>query len=255
MNVTFLEDHPFFPVSLLQGESVSEEPNCVVPLESTSPTLVTLPLPLPDLNPHNTVLPTNQVLWIAYYRRNLISKSDIVVPEEMGEKGSAYEIEVMAKTTGDEAKQDHSVSLDSAMILKNIHTALEFSQSAVMEEMRALKRTRLGNSLRGIKLWGVNGDKNWPLYQLNVKNAFLNGDIKEEIHRGLGLIGLPYFSSPKDIVRGTDHTLFTKVSKAGKIVVLSVYVDDIVLSGDDIIEIIQLKKKMGDDLRLETWGL
>ena len=39
-------------------------------------------------------------------------RSDIAVPEEMGEKGSAYEIEVMAKTTGDEAKQDHSGNLD-----------------------------------------------------------------------------------------------------------------------------------------------
>ena len=43
MDVTFLENHPFFPVSLLQGESESEESNSnwVVPLESTSPTLIT----------------------------------------------------------------------------------------------------------------------------------------------------------------------------------------------------------------------
>ncbi|KAA0054255.1 putative mitochondrial protein [Cucumis melo var. makuwa] len=39
-----------------------------------------------------------------------------------------------------------------------------------------------------------------------------------------------------------DQTLFTKVSKAGKIAVLIVYVDDIVLSGDDTDEIVQLKK-------------
>ncbi|TYK07936.1 meiotic recombination protein SPO11-1 isoform X4 [Cucumis melo var. makuwa] len=44
-----------------------------------------------------------------------------------------------------------------------------------------------------------------------------------------------------------DHSLFTKVSKGGKIAMLIVYVDDIVLSGDDTVEIIQLKKKMGDD--------
>ncbi|KAA0038346.1 Cysteine-rich RLK (receptor-like protein kinase) 8 [Cucumis melo var. makuwa] len=42
----------------------------------------------------------------------------------------------------------------------------------------------------------------------------------------------------------SDHTLFTKVSKTGKIAVLIVYVDDIVLSRDDNTEIIQLKKKM-----------
>ena len=67
MDVTFLEDHPFFPVSLLQGESVSEESNYVVPLESTYPTLGILP----DPNPHSTVVPTDQVPWKTYYRRNL----------------------------------------------------------------------------------------------------------------------------------------------------------------------------------------
>ncbi|KAA0066567.1 D-xylose-proton symporter-like 2 isoform X2 [Cucumis melo var. makuwa] len=42
-----------------------------------------------------------------------------------------------------------------------------------------------------------------------------------------------------------DHTLFTKVSKARKIAVLIVYVDDIVLTGYDTDEIVQLNKKMG----------
>ena len=65
--VTFLEDLPFFSVRLLQGESVSEEPNCVFPLESTTPTLITLL----DLVPRDTNLPTNQVPWITDYRRNI----------------------------------------------------------------------------------------------------------------------------------------------------------------------------------------
>jgi len=69
MDVTFLEDRPFFPVSHLQGESESEESNSnwVISLESTSPTLVTIPSP----DSHYTVLPTNQVPWKTYYRRNL----------------------------------------------------------------------------------------------------------------------------------------------------------------------------------------
>ncbi|TYK26825.1 putative mitochondrial protein [Cucumis melo var. makuwa] len=50
---------------------------------------------------------------------------------------------------------------------------------------------------------------------------------------------------PRGTVRGhSNHTLFTKVSKAGKMAVLIVYVDDVVLSKDDTVEIIQLKKKM-----------
>ena len=72
MDATFLEDRPFFSTGLLQEESVSEELNWVIPLEFTRPTLVTLPLP--DLNPHNIVLPTNQFPWTTYYRRNLIKE-------------------------------------------------------------------------------------------------------------------------------------------------------------------------------------
>ena len=46
---------------------MSEESNYMLPLESTCPTVVTLP----DPNPHSSVLPTNQVPWKTYYRRNL----------------------------------------------------------------------------------------------------------------------------------------------------------------------------------------
>ena len=35
---------------------------------------------------------------------------------------------------------------------------------------------------------------------------------------------------------------------------LIVYVDDIVLSGIDIVEIIQLKKKMGDEFEIKDLG-
>ena len=52
------------------------------------------------------------------------------------------------------------------------------------------------------------------------------------------------------------HTLFTKVSKIGEIAVLIVYVDDIVLLGDDTVEIIQLKTKMGDEFEIKgLWNL
>ena len=67
MDVTFTEDRPFFLVSLLQGENVSEESNYILPVESSYPTMVTLL----DHSPHSTVLPTNQVPWKTYYRRNL----------------------------------------------------------------------------------------------------------------------------------------------------------------------------------------
>ncbi|KAA0047883.1 reverse transcriptase [Cucumis melo var. makuwa] len=174
MDVIFLEDHPFFAVSMLQRESVSEELNCVVPLESTSPTFVTLPLPNRD--PYNTALPTNQITWITYNRRNLKKevgqmgendRSDIAVLKDISEKGNVHEIEVMAEATGDEAEQEHSSNLDE--------------------------------------------------YNLSI-------DIPIEAP----------LSSPKDIRGYTDYTLFIDVSKAGKIVVSIVYVNDIVLSGSSV---------------------
>ena len=51
-----------------------------------------------------------------------------------------------------------------------------------------------------------------------------------------------------------DHTLSTKVSKAGKLAVLIVCIDDIVLFGYDITKIIQLKKKMGDEFEINDLG-
>ena len=68
--ITFLENRHFFPASLLQGESessMSEESNWVIALESINP--ICTPLANPD--PHNTILPTNQVPWKTYYRKNL----------------------------------------------------------------------------------------------------------------------------------------------------------------------------------------
>ena len=40
-NVTFIEDRPCFSI-ILEGESVSEESNYMLPLESTCPTVVIL---------------------------------------------------------------------------------------------------------------------------------------------------------------------------------------------------------------------
>ena len=140
---------------------MSEEPIYVVLLESTSPTptLVTLP----DLDSHNTVLPTNKVPQITYYRRNLKKeirfpiaqptsvqgseppqcqgmtnsidshvnnkmgendRSNTIVSQEMSENDSVDETEVIAENVGDEAEQDHLVNLDEYGPSLNIPIAL-----------------------------------------------------------------------------------------------------------------------------------
>ncbi|KAL0539938.1 hypothetical protein IC582_024159 [Cucumis melo] len=65
MDVTFCENQTHFPLSHLQGESVSEESNNTFEFIEPTPSTVS------DVDPHPIILPTNQVPWKTYYRRNL----------------------------------------------------------------------------------------------------------------------------------------------------------------------------------------
>ncbi|KAA0034891.1 reverse transcriptase [Cucumis melo var. makuwa] len=171
-------------------------------------------------------------------------RSDIVVLEDMGEKGSVDAIEIMAEAAGNEAKWDHldnldeydssldipivalrkgtrsctkhsicdyvsyenlspqfrafTTNLDSILILKNIHIALECPKwkTVVMKEMRDLEK-----------------NKTWELCAL-----------------------------PK------GHK-----TVARKIVVSIIYVDDIVSCGDDTLEIVWVEKKM-DKFEIKDLG-
>ncbi|KAA3477405.1 cysteine-rich RLK RECEPTOR-like protein kinase [Gossypium australe] len=120
----------------------------------------------------------------------------------------------------------------------------------------------------------LNTVRNWPLYQLDIKNAFLNRDFEEEVYMTISS-GLENKSnnnlfcklkksfyglkqSPRAwferftktmIANGyqqcqADHTLFVKSRIGGKKVILIVYVDDIILTGDDFEKIMNLKKKI-----------
>ncbi|KAA0063166.1 Beta-galactosidase [Cucumis melo var. makuwa] len=137
------------------------------------------------------------------------------------------------------------------------------------------------NTVRVLLSVAVN--KDWPLYQLDVKNAFLNGDLVEEVYMSpppgfeaqfgqqvcklqKSLYGLKqspraWFDRFTTFVKSqgysqghSDHTLFTKASKTGKIAILIVYVDGIVLTGDDQTEISQLKQRMGDEFEIKDLG-
>ena len=420
MDVTFCEDRPYFPVSHLQGESVSEESNNTFEFIEPTPSVVS------NIIPHSIVLPTNQVPWKTYYRRNhkkevgsptsqppapvqdsepprdqgmenptepctknMISENDrsnVAVLENVEEKDSGDEIEVRIETRNNEAEQGHTgksdeydssldipialrkgtrsctkhpicnyvsydslspqfraftASLDSTIIPKDIYTALKYPEwkNAVMEEMKALEKNSTwdictlpkGHKTVGCKwvfslkykadgtldrhkarlvakgftqtygidysetfspvaklntirvLLSVAVNKDWPLYQLDVKNAFLNGDLVEEVYMspppgfeaqfgqhvcklqksiyGLKQSPRAWFDRFTTFVKSqgyrqghSDHTLFTKVSKTGKIAVLIVYVDDIVLTGDDQAEISQLKQRMGDEFEIKDLG-
>ncbi|TYJ95612.1 protein strawberry notch [Cucumis melo var. makuwa] len=104
----------------------------------------------------------------------------------------------------------------------------------VMEEMRAFEKN---------KTWEIctlpNGHKTVGCKLVFTLKYKADGTLKI------------YKASPKGTVKGT---LFMKVSKAGKIAVLVVYVVDIVLFGDDAVGTIQLKKKMSDGFEIKELG-
>ena len=124
----------------------------------------------------------------------------------------------------------------------------------------------------------------WPLHQLDVKNAFLNGNLEEEVYMEIppgfenkgnankvcklkkSLYGLK--QSPRawfdrftraikrwNYIQGqSDHTLFINHSAQGKITLLIVYVDDIILTGDNHEEMHKLKTLLANEFEIKDLG-
>ena len=72
---------------------------------------------------------------------------------------------------------------------------------------------------------------------------------------GHGLKNLPNQLKKQGYSQGqVDHTLCTKFSSKGKIVALIVYVDNIILIGDDELELARLKKNLAAKFEIKDLG-
>jgi Reverse transcriptase (RNA-dependent DNA polymerase) len=156
-----------------------------------------------------------------------------------------------------------------------------FTQTYGIDFQKTFSPVAKLNTIRVLLSLAANLD--WPLHQFDVKNAFLHGNLKEEIymdtppgyintrskpvvcrlHKTLyGLKQSPqawfgrFCNAMKDYEfeqSDSDHTLFFK-RREEKLTVLIIYVDDMIITGNDRDEIKRLEERLSKEFEMKNLG-
>uniref|UniRef100_A0A2N9IS94 Integrase catalytic domain-containing protein n=1 Tax=Fagus sylvatica TaxID=28930 RepID=A0A2N9IS94_FAGSY len=89
----------------------------------------------------------------------------------------------------------------------------------------------------------VAASRQWKLFQMDVKNAFLNGDLSEEA----------YMQPPLGLSHPLDKVCQLRRALYGTILLL-LYVDDMIITGDDISGIQELKDFLSQNFEMKDLG-
>ncbi|KAJ0666336.1 putative RNA-directed DNA polymerase [Helianthus annuus] len=132
-------------------------------------------------------------------------------------------------------------------------------------------------------LFSIAANEGWPLRQFDVKNAFLHGELKEEVYMEVPP-GLEKDSNSREVCRlkkslyglkqsprawfgrftlamkeygfkqsNSDHTLFLK-RRNGLVTCLIIYVDDMIITGNDEEEMTRLKGNLFKEFEMKDLG-
>lgn len=131
-------------------------------------------------------------------------------------------------------------------------------------------------------LLAIAAAKRWQLFQMDVKNAFLNGNLQEEVYMrpppgydhppnkvcrlrkalyGLKQAPRAWFAKFSSTIHRFgfrsspyDHALFIRRTSKGYVILL-LYVDDMIITGDDLQEIQDLKRRLNKEFEMKDLGL